>query len=609
MPPRSLALLPAALAGALLLTPAAHAAVLPGQTIDGPSADIKSAQDVSLAGDGSGAFAYLKDTTQDQVFVARRSGGAWGSGTVATDSLQDISEAQVEASSGGRLLLVYRKATGDLEARVSPGPGQPFGAALPVTTNVSAFDSDANDAGVGYIVASTNGGDVTTFRVSGNTVTPQGANLNGAGNNSGGPGNVGISVTGAGNAVAAWKEDVGGTSKVFASRLTGTTAGAAVEATVATLGGANRATGAQNVDVESDAAGNAWVAFREQFTYAVVNDRNRPLVRRLSGGTFGAALLVDPGPTPPGALTDAEFTRLAVSPDGGQALASGFVQNANTNKPPLFGAALTPGGASPFALEPAPSDGPIRSGNGVVNGGTGFIAYSYQPSGSANYIVRARLRQGTGTFAPPIAVSNNALGSVDGATTPLTSIDATGTGAVAYGQGAAAQKRVLVATLDPLRAGGGGTGGGGTTKDTKKPTLSNVKLSRKTFAVGKASTPIVAAVERGTTIRYSLSEPGKVSLKIERKLKGRKVGKKCRKPTRKNRAKRKCNRYKRAGTLRRTGKTGANSVAFSGRIGKKALKPASYRLTITATDSAGNKSKATRASFRIVRVKKAKKKG
>ena len=130
MPPRSLALLPAALAGALLLTPAAHAAVLPGQTIDGPSADIKSAQDVSLASDGSGAFAYIKDTGQDQVFVARRSGGAWGSGTVATDSLQDISEAQVEASSGGRLLLVYRKATGDVEARVSPGP-PPRQSALP----------------------------------------------------------------------------------------------------------------------------------------------------------------------------------------------------------------------------------------------------------------------------------------------------------------------------------------------------------------------------------------------------------------------------------------------------------------------------------------------
>lgn len=181
MPLRRVALLPAALAAALLLTPAAHAAVLPGQTIDGPSADIKSAQDVSLAGDGSGGFAYLKDTTQDQVFVARRSGGAWGAGAVATDSGADIAEAQVEASSGGRLLIVYRKATGDVEARVSPGPGQPFGAALPVTTNVNAFDSDANDAGVGYITTSTNGGDVTTFRVSGNTVTPRAPTSTGPG--------------------------------------------------------------------------------------------------------------------------------------------------------------------------------------------------------------------------------------------------------------------------------------------------------------------------------------------------------------------------------------------------------------------------------------------
>ena len=56
-----------------------------------------------------------------------------------------------------------------------------------------------------------------------------------------------------------------------------------IEATVGTLGGFPRASGAANVGIVSDLAGNAWVSFREQFAYPVVNDRNRPLVRRLSG--------------------------------------------------------------------------------------------------------------------------------------------------------------------------------------------------------------------------------------------------------------------------------------------------------------------------------------
>jgi hypothetical protein len=242
----------------------------------------------------------------------------------------------------------------------------------------------------------------------------------------------------------------------------------------------------------------------------------------------------------------------------------------------------------------------------VVNGGSGFIAYSYQPSGSADYIVRARLRQGTAAFAPPIPVSNSAFGSVDGATTPLTSVDATGTGAVAYGQGAAAQKRVLVATLDLPGAGGGG-GGGATTPDTIIPGVSALGMTDRTVVVGKGATAKVAA-KTGTTIRYTLSEAAKVTLRFERKLKGRRVkkGKKtvCAKPTRKNRKKRKCTRYKGAGTLTRASKQGKNSVKFTGRIGKKALKRGSYRLVVRATDAAGNKSKARSLSFRVVKPPK-----
>jgi hypothetical protein len=158
----------------------------------------------------------------------------------------------------------------------------------------------------------------------------------------------------------------------------------------------------------------------------------------------------------------------------------------------------------------------------------------------------------------------------------------------------------------------GGGGGGGTTTDTTRPGVSALGMTDTTVVVGPGATPLTgtAAATTGTTIRYTLSEAATVRLRFERKLAGRRVkkGKKriCAKPTRKNRKKRKCTRYKLAGTLTRSSKQGKNSVKFSGRIGKKALKRGSYRLVVTATDAAGNKSKAKSLSFRVVKPAKRK---
>jgi hypothetical protein len=41
-------------------------------------------------------------------------------------------------------------------------------------------------------------------------------------------------------------------------------------------------------------------------------------------------------------------------------------------------------------------------------------------------------------------------------------------------------------------------------------------------------------------------------------------------------------------------------VKFSGRIGKKALKPGRYRATLRAKDPAGNRSAPRRITFRIL---------
>ncbi|HEX8122281.1 MAG TPA: hypothetical protein VF549_13550 [Solirubrobacteraceae bacterium] len=138
--------------------------------------------------------------------------------------------------------------------------------------------------------------------------------------------------------------------------------------------------------------------------------------------------------------------------------------------------------------------------------------------------------------------------------------------------------------------------------DTVAPTLSGVSLSARTFRVAAGATAVAAAAKRGTSVRYTLSEPATASFAISRATKGRRVGGKCRRATRSNRRRRACTRYVKTGrTITRRSPAGASTLKFTGRIGTKKLTPGRYRMAIAATDVAGNTSKARRLQFRIVR--------
>ena len=56
-----------------------------------------------------------------------------------------------------------------------------------------------------------------------------------------------------------------------------------------------------------------------------------------------------------------------------------------------------------------------------------------------------------------------------------------------------------------------------------------------------------------------------------------------------------------AGSFATSGKQGANSLRFSGRLRNRKLKPAFYRLVATPRDPAGNVGALLRTKFRIVR--------
>jgi extracellular elastinolytic metalloproteinase len=127
--------------------------------------------------------------------------------------------------------------------------------------------------------------------------------------------------------------------------------------------------------------------------------------------------------------------------------------------------------------------------------------------------------------------------------------------------------------------------------DRTRPTISKLSLSRKRFKVGQ-----------GTTISFRLSEAATARIVIDRPEAGRRVGGRCRAAKRSLRKRPRCTRYLQLGSLLKPNlRPGAQRVRFSGRLGSRALRAGVYRATIVATDPGGNRSRAARVTFRVVR--------
>jgi hypothetical protein len=134
--------------------------------------------------------------------------------------------------------------------------------------------------------------------------------------------------------------------------------------------------------------------------------------------------------------------------------------------------------------------------------------------------------------------------------------------------------------------------------------LTDVSVKPARFRVAKGRTAVSALrrrpVPRGTTFRYTLTEPATVKIAIKRKLAGRRKGKKCVRPTRALRRAKRCTRLMAKGTLTRRSKLGANSVRFTGRIGGRKLAAGKYAAIVSAVDVAGNRSTPRTLAFTVL---------
>ena len=143
------------------------------------------------------------------------------------------------------------------------------------------------------------------------------------------------------------------------------------------------------------------------------------------------------------------------------------------------------------------------------------------------------------------------------------------------------------------------------------PALSKLSLKPKKFAVAKKPTAKAAAKKKGkkkspkgTKIRFTLNRDADVAFTIEKRTVGRKVKGKCvkAKKGRKVPKKKRCVRWVPAGKLTRAAQpAGARTLYFSGRIGKKKLRPGGYRVALQATATSGTSPVSKPLPFTVLR--------
>ncbi|MDQ8044797.1 MAG: choice-of-anchor Q domain-containing protein, partial [Patulibacter sp.] len=221
--------------------------------------------------------------------------------------------------------------------------------------------------------------------------------------------------------------------------------------------------------------------------------------------------------------------------------------------------------------------------------------------------VTAQFQYGTttgyGAQTAAVAIGNGTAVQIVGApiaglvpgTTYHARLVASGPDGVAYGADQ------VFTTLSPPNGVDTRQSVGGTTPPAPAPAISALTFKASSFlakSVRNAKTKKLT--KAGTTLAFTLNVPATVTFTVARAGVGLKKGSSCTKlPKKPKKGSKHCVLWTTVGSLSTTGKAGANSYAFSGKVKNKVLAKAKYLLTAVAKDSAGHTSAAVTAKFTI----------
>jgi len=430
----------AALAPAVL-APAAHAAWFPGESIDGPSADIEAVGDVDLARDGSGALVYLKrEGGATHVFLSRMVDGAWRAPERVDAGLGTPATAATVAAGDGRRLVVAFVSGGTLYGSFAAGGDRLEPLSPPQVLAAGSADAPVRDPhadlginGTGYVVFSTRG-DVGAARLQETAweAVAGALDIDAAQTAGEGAGRPRVAVSAEGNAVATWAEShPDGRRRVFGRRITGLTPSAAPqEVSLPDFAGApGGPADSPDVDVEDDGS-YAWVVWRQDF-----GGVSRTIARRLVGSLFETPAAVDGG-------GPADAPRFEMNGRGiGHAVASGptstvagaFLDKFDTFQPP-------------FRIDTAGSGAPTFPAVAVAERRQVGVVWGRTPGGGAPPTIQARYRPDEKSFEPETTLSVPGFGPV--ASPAEISADKNGDFATVFLQGPPEARRVVAAVFD-----------------------------------------------------------------------------------------------------------------------------------------------------------------
>ena len=451
-------MLACALAGAAALAGPAGAArsrvpaLAPGNAvIDGPSADIRSLNGMSIARDGGGALVYTKTVAGvAHVFVSRLAAGVFQPPVQVDAGLAGPSSQPVVAAGQSGLVLVAFINAGTLYV------AQAATSATPLSGPVALFTGAANPSlaltnfGKAYLaftaVAGAGGGDVrAAYYVQGQwSVVPTPLDVSVTKAAGVGAGRPDVAASGDGVGIVAWGE--GG--HIYTRRIIGATASTVIEQADPTAFAGWSETSASRPSIASGGDSTyAVVTFQEALTNGSAT-QSRVLMNRLHGAAYDGVASADGAA--PGGPEGADQPQAAVTEYG-----SGFVTSETNQTHALYTTTLG-GGESRGQTERVDSL-PNSSAPDAVPASAGLIstliAWQQTPGIAGPAEIRLRYAPNGSDLAPEEVISAPTLGATNADAGLVAGGDVAGDAAVAWVQGSGASTSIVAAQL--LQAPGG----------------------------------------------------------------------------------------------------------------------------------------------------------
>jgi hypothetical protein len=413
--------------------------------IDGPSADIRSLNGISIARDGGGAVVYTRAVgAVAHVFLSRLAGGTFAPPVQVDAGLSGPSSQPVVAAGQNGLVLVAFVNAGTVYVSQALSATSPLSAPAALFTGAANPSISLSNFGKGYLAFTdtigAGGGDVrAAYYVQGLWRLESSPLDNAASDAAGtGTGRPEVATAGDGVAIVAWGE----AGHIYTRRvIRATPSGVVEQADPTSYAGWSETSATRPFIASGGDSTYAAVVFQESFTSGSAT-QSRVVVNRLHGASYDGASAADGATT--GGSEGADQPQVAVTEYG-----TGFVTS-ETNQTHALYATTLGGSESPgqtVRVDSLPNGGPPDADPSNAGLISNLIAWQQTPGIAGPAEIRVRYASNGVNLGPEQVASDPALGATDADHGLAVAGDVAGDAAVAWVQGSGASTSIVAAQL------------------------------------------------------------------------------------------------------------------------------------------------------------------